>query len=327
VQYLSHNLQILFNVPASRTQDYELVKIAEIVRSPDGRGGQLVAHYIPPCVTIRSSDTLWRMVDKISQDVRAKGDELRRYQIGQGAELSTGDMSLLVMRQTLNRYTPLLHHYVELGDVHPVIVYSALRQLVGELSTFSDAVSALGAQADGEVLPPYNHDQLGWCFHSATTRAKELLDQLTASPVEDIQLPHDGQQYFTANLDPELFTADNRFYLAISSDLNPNELYHLLQRTGKITALQEMPAIRQYALFGLKIDVLQTPPEELRMLARYRYFQIDRTPLANPDADHWLKIQRHRSIAVFCKELAPTTDIRLVVVYDKQQRSRRRAGR
>lgn len=330
VQYLTHNLQILFDVPASRTHDYELVKLAEIRRAPDGRGGELVTNYVPPSISIRSSEELWTMIDKISQRVQAKGEELRRFEMQQSAELSSGDMRFLAMRQTLNRYTPLFHHYMNLGDVHPATVYAALCQLVGELSTFSDSVSALGASEEDDSLPPYNHEQLWWCFHLATTRATELLDQLTASPVGDIRLEYDGKEYFIANLDPDLFASDNRFYLAIGSDVPPDELYRLLQRTGKITAVQEMLKIRDYALFGVKIDVLQTPPEELRFRAHYRYFQIDRNSANKDEAEHWRKVQQHKNIAVWSREptlLPSNTDIRLVIVYGKQDQARRRVGR
>ena len=44
---LVHEAHILFDVPTSRAQDYELVKIAEILRSPDGKGGLLSKRYIP----------------------------------------------------------------------------------------------------------------------------------------------------------------------------------------------------------------------------------------------------------------------------------------
>src|SRR5690242_18960725 len=39
LQYLVHDAHILFDVAAERSQDYELVKVAELVRSPDGKGG------------------------------------------------------------------------------------------------------------------------------------------------------------------------------------------------------------------------------------------------------------------------------------------------
>src|SRR6516165_8071196 len=39
VQYLVHEAELLFDVAADRSQDYELVKLTELIRSPDGKGG------------------------------------------------------------------------------------------------------------------------------------------------------------------------------------------------------------------------------------------------------------------------------------------------
>jgi type VI secretion system protein ImpJ len=54
IQYLVHDAQILFDVAAERSQDYELVKIAEVLRFPDGKGALLSRQYVPPRVTIKS---------------------------------------------------------------------------------------------------------------------------------------------------------------------------------------------------------------------------------------------------------------------------------
>jgi len=62
VQYLVHDAHVLFDVPTSRSQDYELVKIAELVRSPEGKGAVLSRQYVPPCVALTSSPVLEAML-------------------------------------------------------------------------------------------------------------------------------------------------------------------------------------------------------------------------------------------------------------------------
>jgi predicted component of type VI protein secretion system len=114
----------------------------------------------------------------------------------------------------------------------------------------------LGAADGREMLLPYAHDQLWPCFDLATRRIKELLTELTTGPVGDIILRHDGE-YFSASIEAQFFSADNRYYLAIKSDLSPTQLFRLLQETGKITTLEEMPRLQNSMLFGLKIEVLE----------------------------------------------------------------------
>jgi type VI secretion system protein ImpJ len=312
VQYLVHDARILFDIATERSQDYELVKIAELIRSADGKGGTLSRQYIPPSVMLKSSPLLDGMLREIREVLTAKGRELILYTARgrQSVELGARGLGQLLIVQTLNRYIPLFHHYLEVGRLHPETMYAIMRQLVGELATFSQTVSVLGVLGSGEGLPHYQHTQLWPCFSAAAERIRYLLNELTTAPIGDVLLKHDGE-YFSAALDQQFLTGDNRYYLAIRSDLTPAQLYKLLQETGKITSLEEMPKLRKSFLFGLRIEVLESPPEELVMRAHYRYFLIDQR------SEHWQKIHQQRNVAVYSTALAPETEIRLLAVWGK----------
>ena len=317
MQYLVHETHLLFDAPLSRSQDYELVKIAEVQRASDGDGAVLSSQFIPPCITTHSSSVLEGMIKEIRELLTAKGRELSEYQSQQNdrmVELGAKELGYLVMNQTINRYIPLFHHYLEMSEqIHPNHIYALLRQLVGELSTFSNTTSALGALEIEDVLPPYQHDNLWPCFDLATKRAKELLTAMTAAPVGDILLQYDGEEYFTADLNPDIFAGDNRYYLAIKSDLSPSVLHDKLQNTGKVASLRTMPQLREYYLLGLALEPLETCPEELIRRAHYRYFFIDTN-----QSENWTDIETNQNIAisVYDEDLVPQeTEIRLLVVY------------
>jgi type VI secretion system protein ImpJ len=311
VQYLVHDTQILFDVAAERAQNYELVKIAEINRSADGKGGMLSKQYIPPSITIKSSAVLETMLKEMRDLLTAKARELGTYSHRGGKdspELGARDLGYLLMVQMLNRYVPQFHHHLETGHGHPEVLYLLLRQLVGELSTFSQTTSVLGERGGDDGLPAYQHTDLWPCFSLATERARDLLNELTNAPVGDILLKHDGE-FFAAALDQQFLTGDNRYYLAIRSDLTAAQLYKLLQETGKITSRSDMPNLQKSFLFGLTIGVLDSPPEELRMRAHYRYFLVDQ------HSPHWQRIAQQRNIAVYSTALPPDTEMRLLAIW------------
>jgi len=312
VQFLAYDVRLLFDVPTTRTQDYELIKIAEVLRSGEGKGGVLSKTYVPPVVTVSASHLLESMLKEIRNLLTAKGEELAQYSRKRGGEIALGprEIGYTLMMQAVNRYIPLFHHHLESGEIHPHAAYGMLRQLVGELATFSQGVSVLGARDGEEALRPYRHDQIWPCFDLATRRVKELLGELTTGPFGDVILHYDGE-VFTADLEEGFFAGDNRYYLAIRSDLTPSELFRLLQDTGKITSREDMSKLQKSFLFGLKIAVLDSPPEELLMRAHYRYFAIDHR------SDHWQKIQQGGNIAVYCPSLEAETDMRLVVIYGR----------
>jgi len=310
VQYLVHDAQILFDVAAERAQDYELVKIAELLRSAEGKGGILSKQYIPPSIAVRSSAVLEGILRDLRELLTAKGRELGSYTArgNQEVELGARDLGQIPIVQTLNRYIPLFHHYLEAGRIHPEAMYALMRQLVGELATFSQTVSVLGARGDGDELPHYQHTQLWPCFSSAAETIRQLLNELTTAPIGDVLLKYEGG-YFTALLDQQFFSGDNRYYLAIRDGRPAAELHRVLQDTGKITSREDMQKLQKSYLFGLTIQVLESPPDELVMRAHYRYFLIDQR------SEQWQKIRQTGNIAVYSTAFPADTEMRLLAIW------------
>ena len=82
-----------------------------------------------------------------------------------------------------------------------------------------------------------------------------------------------------------------------------------LSRTGKIASMDEMPRLLSAALFGLKIDLLPVPPEELPQKSpNTTYFLVDTT---HP---FWQMIKNGRNIAVFSDLPSDSTVIKLFPV-------------
>ncbi len=71
------------------------------------------------------------------------------------AEFGSRDMVYLLALRSLNRYIPQLFHLSE-STGHPWTVYGLLRQLIGELSSFSEQFTVSGDTVDGSSeLPKY----------------------------------------------------------------------------------------------------------------------------------------------------------------------------
>lgn len=88
----------------------------------------------------------------------------------------------------------------------------------------------------------------------------------------------------------------------------PHDLLRLLTETGKISSREEMEALRQQALFGVSIDYLETPPEELPRRAHCMYFAIDHHHTL------WHRIAQRQNIAVYCELPPQSTEIQLLVI-------------
>jgi type VI secretion system protein ImpJ len=319
IGFLTYNLALLFDreeVFASASQAFELVKIAELAPLASGVGARRVENFVPPCLAIRSSSVLCNRLKGIRDLMTNKALELAALRRQRGIRAAAGAQEVFrtTMLQTLTRYIPLFHHYLEIEQIHPQVIYTVLRQLVGELSVFSETISVLGGEigagSSEKPLPPYDHDALWPCFEPALLRAETLIRELPLGPEAGILLEFDGE-YFKASLSPTFFEGErNRYYLMIDSPIKGPELSVLLQRTGKIDATEELSRRRSSYIPGLKIDFSHAPPGELPQKGdSCSYFAVD------SNSPEWKRICERGNIAVFCKNLsASETIIKLFVV-------------
>ncbi|SHL73174.1 type VI secretion system baseplate subunit TssK [Rhodanobacter sp. OK091] len=292
----------------------ESYKFAEIVPNGPGRF-KLSPDYIPPLVALQASVNLSRWARSLRDLLVSRGADfssVKRQRGIRAASTSAQEVMRVVMMQTFARYIADLQEIVRGGVEGPYPLYLRLRELVAEFSVFSEEISFAGGlrenPADTE-LPPYDHDNLRACFRIAFQRAETLVKALTVGAEVGITLTFDGKLY-KAELPPNLFESDKtRFYLAFESELRGQDLFGRLSRTGKICAIEEMPRLLQAALFGLKIDLLPVPPEELpQKTPNTTYFLVD---TKHP---FWQGIRNGRNMAVFCDLPPEQTVIKLYPV-------------
>lgn len=308
LHYLMHDVRILFDGDATlQNQEYELIKIAELLRAPDGRGAILSKRYIPPVLGLQASPVLDGMLKEIRNLLTAKGRELAEYyrpaSLGKGALGGREALSLLML-QVVNRYIPLFHHHLEVRETHPCVFYALLRQFIGEFSTFSGTVSVLGGP-----LPAYRHDQLWECFDAAIRVAKQLIGGVEKGPEYVVPLVYDNREYFAADLEPRVFQGDNRCYLSVKVDIPPQELERLLTAEGKIASREDMSVLRERFLPGLKLKHLTELPEDLPQRPDCRYFAL------NQYGTLWEHIAQRQNIVVYCPLPPHETEMQLLVLF------------
>ncbi|WP_266158734.1 type VI secretion system baseplate subunit TssK [Dyella silvatica] len=292
----------------------EAYKFAEIVPNGPGRF-KPSSDYIPPLIALQGSVNLSRWTRALRDLLASRGADfsgVKRQRGIRAASTSAQEVMRVVMMQTFARYIADLQEHVRGGVTGPYPLYQQLRELVAEFSVFSEEIGFAGGTRDNPAeteLPPYDHDNLRACFRIAFQRAEALIKALTVGAEVGITLTFDGRLY-KAELPANLFESDKtRFYLAFESELRGQDLFGRLSRTGKICSVDEMPRLLQAALFGLKIDLLPVPPEELpQKTPNTTYFLIDtRHPF-------WQGIRNARDMAVYCDLPPDQTVIKLYPV-------------
>ncbi|GAM09418.1 hypothetical protein OR1_01696 [Geobacter sp. OR-1] len=310
VNRLTALLRIFWQTEIDKIGDYLLIPVAQLERSGDEV--TLSRRFVPPCMTISSSESLLAIVRETRDLIAARGRQLEEYKKQRGiqtAEFGSRDMVYLLALRSLNRYIPLLSHLIETRQTHPWSIYGVLRQLAGEFSSFSENITVMGEQAGtGErLLPSYDHQALGDCFQAAFLLIARLLDEITAGPEYVIELEYDGT-YFSSELKPAVFEARNRFYLVMRTDEDPKQVVDYVANVAKLSSRERLPILIARALPGIALENLPVPPQELPRRAGTLYFAVD------THNDQWALVEKGRNMALYWDNAPDDLEIELMVV-------------
>jgi type VI secretion system protein ImpJ len=308
VKRLQHVLKIFWESERDQLGDYVLLPLAQLERA--GEEIRLSERYAPPVLAVSAAAVLQKLLKEIRDQVAARSRQLEEYKRQRGvesADFGSRDMVYLLALRSLNRYVPVLFHVLE-APVHPFAVYGALRQLIGELSTFSERVNVLGEAEDGSrLLPEYDHRNLWRCFAAAQSLVARLLDEITAGPEYVIRLDYDGT-YYTADMKPAVFEGNNRFYLVLKTDEDPGQVVQAVETVAKLSSREQLPLLIARALPGIGLAHLPVPPQELPRRARSIYYTIDNHGGA------WTSVMRGNNIALYWDNAPEDLSAELMVV-------------
>ncbi len=308
VQQMYLVLKIFWETEVESLGDWELVPVARLERDQDRI--RLAPGFIPPCISIAADDGLLALVKEVRDQICARSRQLEAYKSERGlhsAEFGSRDMVYLLALRSLNRYAALLEHLVSSRQVHPWQVYGLLRQLVGELSTFSGQTSYDGSGPENPALPAYDHRGLGACFTAAQEAITRLLDEITAGPDYVLAMDFDGT-YFAAELPPAVFEGRNRFYLMVESEADPAEILDSMAGIAKLGSRESLPILIARSLSGIKLKALDTVPQSLPRRAGALYFQIDHHD------DQWSNVIKGRNLALYWDAAPRDLKIELMIV-------------
>ncbi len=309
VKRLYHVLKVFWETERDQLGDYVLIPIAQLERM--GEEIILSQHFTPPCLTISSSEPLLKLIKEVRDQIAARSRQLEEYKSQKGvqtAEFGSRDMVYLLALRSLNRYVPTLYHFTEAQQVHPWIVYGTLRQLIGELSSFSEKVSVMGELEGGNrILPGYDHQNLWECFSTAQALIVQLLDEITAGPEYVIPMVSDGT-YYAADLKPAIFEGRNRFYLVFKTEEDPKSVIQSITTIAKLSSREHLPILIARAIPGIELEHLPVPPQELPKRAHSIYFAI------NHHNDQWTMVAKGNNIALYWDNTPEDLEAELMIV-------------
>jgi type VI secretion system protein ImpJ len=308
VKFLRYALKIVFDNEKDEMNDYDLIPISQVVR--DGDAIIYNQRYLPPSISIDSTDELLRIVKEIRDEITGRAMQLSAYKSPTHArkEFDANLLRYKMALQSLSRFVPRLFHITESTVIHPWQVYGSLRELVGEISTYTDRLSVLGETNDGERrIPAYDHCNLGQCFYAASEVISELLNEITIGPQYLVEMKQDGIA-FAADVPSQFFTEHVDFYLIVNTVSEFEESEKSLLTAAKLSSRDTVEILQERSLPGVGMVYMTAVPPGLPRRPNSYYLRLD------IHDDQWSSVVRQENVALLWNEAPEDTKVELVVV-------------
>jgi type VI secretion system protein ImpJ len=291
------NLQLLLS-----TQDqtgYEVLPLARVEKSPRAEGRpQLDDAYIPPVLAcdawpLLQVGVLHAVYDRVGKKLDLLAEQLRARNITFDSH-AQGERMLFEQTRVLNEAGSLLGVLGFAPGIHPLQAYTELCRLVGRLAIFGEARRA-------PALPPYDHDDLGGCFHAVKHYLDDLLDAFVEPAYKERAFVGAGLRMQVA-LEPLWLEAGWQMFIGVESPLDVEETVRLLTRPGqldmKVGSSDRVDAIFRLGQAGLKFTHAAQRPAALPQRPGLNYFQVNR----EAQQAEWLNVQKSLTLAVRLNE-------------------------
>ena len=297
VRLMDYDIRIFWADEVESATDYYLIPVAQLYY--DGKEVKVSDKFIPPAFTLSGSEPLMQTLQNIREQMFTRCRQLEKYKIpleSRKSDLSTGYILYVLILQCLSKYVPLLYHLTSVSEVHPWVIYGSLRQLVGELSTFTDQIDVLGRFTDNEeLLPVYDHENLSDCFEKANVNIADLLHTLLIIPEHVVPLVR-KDALFTAQIPPETFTGKNEYYLSITLKEESEDVVQTIEEYAKFSSADKVQTLIDRSLPGVPLTYSDRPLKVLPKSPGRYYFKID------SDHKQWREIREQKNIAVYWME-------------------------
>ena len=280
------NLSILYGTEAR--DDYETVKIAEVVR--DGTGSfALSRNYIPPALKCSASPVLMAWLQDLLSVMLTKQraiSETRRQIDAASVEFTGQDITRFLLLNGLNTYIPHVRHIVESRTTSPLGCYLTLIELGGALTTFSSEV-------DPSTFPRFNHTDLRATFEELFG----MLNKMLGATVRElcITVPLEARQdgMWIGQLKDDRLPRCPRYVLAVEAEGPQQEVANKLPKLSKIASWKQINQIVRSATPGVPLTVTHRPPSEVPVRPKQVYFMLE------VSSEFWRQIATERTVAIY----------------------------
>ncbi len=308
VHFLEHNCRIFWQSEQESTGDYHLIPVLRL--QMNGEFIQVDSSFVPPPLTLDSSNVVMQVVKNIREQMLARCRVLESYKPINGQDvggLEVRSLYYLFTLNTLNKYVAQLQHILAHPVIHPWQLYGVLVELVAELSTFSQRINCLAQLRDGrQLISDYDHLNADRCFQEIQQLISELLEGVVIGS-ENILILQRENDRFSCEIDREILKERQLYCLMVRTTHEQaeviNALTHLV-KTGSSTAIDTLVG---RSLSGIDMVYREIPP--LGIAKRQGCFCFE----LHTDSSRWQEVTEDGILSLHWNQAPEDVTIELVI--------------
>jgi len=268
------------------TQAYATLPLAHVVEVRADQQVVLDDQFIPTILQLRAASRLSAIATELLGLFHQRGEALG----GRVAATSRGAASELadfLMLQAINRYEPLLAHFVETGVIHPETFFRFAVAAAGEFATFTRTSKRT------PKFPEYRHDRLKETFEPVVISLRESMSKVMTQVAIPIPLePRKFGIHVAIVPDRSLFSSAV-FILAARADGPAEYVRQRFPTQVKIAPAEKIGDLVRQGLPGIPVVPVPVTPRQIPFHAGFAYFELDQTH------ELWEQLKNSGGVAIY----------------------------
>jgi type VI secretion system protein ImpJ len=264
---------------------YSRLGVAHVVERRLDNSVLLQRSYMPPTLHVGSDPALGGFLRELHGLLHQRGEALAS-RLGQPGRGGVAEIAEFLLLQTINRFEPLVAHFLAHRLLHPERLFAACVQLAGDLATFSHS-----ARRPPE-FPEYRHDALRESFAPVIAELRRSLSMVIEQAAVPIELQERSYGVRVAVIADKELLRSASFVLAVNAQMPAETLRARFPTQTKIGPAERLRDLVNLQLPGLALHSMPVAPRQIPYHAGFSYFELERS------GDLWKQLERSGGMAM-----------------------------
>jgi type VI secretion system protein ImpJ len=277
-------LRLKLLLDKDQREEYACIGVAHVLEQQADKQIVLRDDYVATVANCRAAPRLAGFITELQGLLHARGESLamRVSEGGRGA----AEIADFLLLQIVNRYEPLIAHFVELDGLHPEALYRVLVMMAGELATLTSA------SRRAREFPSYKHHDLRASFAPVIAALRDSFSTVQKETATPLALTERRFGIRVSQVPDKTLFKQAVFVLAVKADLPADDLLRRFPATVKIGSVEKIRELVNLQLPGITLRPLAVAPRQIPYHAGFAYFELER---GNPI---WAELEVSGGIAI-----------------------------